>query len=70
MALIVWILTVAIAWLAVRPVVGIIALIAVAGIIWLLIYMKKKNPKPESPKSDELTHESKKDSSEPEIIEA
>lgn len=63
-------MTVAIAWLAVRPIVGIIALIAVAGIIWLLIYLKKKNPKPESPKADEPKHEQKKDSSEPEIIEA
>lgn len=70
MALIVWIVTVAIAWLAVRPVVGIIALVAVVGIIWLLIYMKKKNPKSESSKADEPKHEPKKDSSEPEIIEA
>lgn len=70
LALIVWIVTVAIAWLAVRPVVGIIALVAVVGIIWLLIYLKKKNPKPESSKADEPKHEPKKDSSEPEIIEA
>ena len=74
LALIVWIVTIAIAWLAVRPIYWIIALVAVIGIIAWMIYMKKKNPRQElsssEDKKDSHKEEPKQDSSEPEIIEA
>ncbi len=68
LALIVWIVIIAIAWLAVRPVYGIVAIVLVVGIIAWMIYMKKKNPRLEN--MEEHKPEHKKDSSEPEIIEA
>ena len=70
LALIVWIVTIAIAWLAVRPVYGIVAIVLVVGIIAWMIYMKKKNPRPENLEEPKKEESHKKDSSEPEIIEA
>ena len=71
LALIVWLLTVAIAWLVVRPIYGICALIAVIWIIVWLVYMGKKSPKKESVKEDSHpVKDEPKDDLEPEIIEA
>jgi hypothetical protein len=72
LALIVWILTVVIAWLAVRPIYGIIGLVAIIAIICWMVYMKKKHPRKELPTNEwkkEWDKEPKKDD-EPEIIEA
>jgi len=72
LALIVWIITVVIAWLAVRPIYGIIGLVAIIAIICWMLYMKKKHPRKELPTNEwkkEWDKEPKKDD-EPEIIEA
>jgi hypothetical protein len=64
-------LTVAIAWLVVRPIYGICALAAVICIIVCLVYMGKNSPKKESVKEEfQSKKEEPKDDSEPEIIEA
>jgi len=70
LALIVWILTVAIAWLAVRPIYGIIAIVAVIGIIRWLVVMKKKAPKDEWWNEEPSKESHSKKDDEPEIIEA
>lgn len=72
LALIVWIVTVAIAWLAVRPIYGIFALVVIIAIICWMVYMKKKHPREELPAKEgkKESHEEPKKDDEPEIIEA
>lgn len=56
LTLVVWFVTIGIAWLAVRPVIGICCLVVAAGWIFLLV-RSKKNKKEEKPESIEQPKE-------------
>ena len=76
LALIVWIITIAIAWLAVRPIYWVIALVAVIAIIVGMISLKKRNKESIVEKwgvvsvREEGRDDNKKDKDDVEIIEA